>query len=129
MELLRKTMMNVDSNIPIPGAISLTIARQRNTSPSLYRRLSRDSSISLLTDSSGFYFMKTIIYLFIYNYIFNFPIANTETFGCSINNSYTQNMMEYSETDEKSNNNLINQRQEVENTNLNQISNTDSPSM
>lgn len=37
--------------------------------------------------------------------------------------------MEYSETDEKSNNNLMHQRQDVENTKLNQISDSNSPSM
>lgn len=53
METLRKTMMNVEPG-PVPGAISLTIARRRNSSPSSHRRRSRDSSSSLLTDSSGY---------------------------------------------------------------------------
>lgn len=57
MEILRRTMMNVDPG-PIPGAISLTVARRRNTSPNLHRRRSRDSSSSLLTDSSGYYFIR-----------------------------------------------------------------------
>jgi len=52
METLRRTMMNVDPG-PVPGAISLIVARRRNSSPTLDRRRSRDSSSSLLTDSSG----------------------------------------------------------------------------
>lgn len=52
METLRRTMMNVEPG-PIPGAISLTVARRRNSSPTSHRRRSRDSSSSLLTDSSG----------------------------------------------------------------------------
>lgn len=56
METLRRTMVNIDPG-PVPGAISLTVARRRinsrNNSPSSHRRRSRDSSSSLLTDSSG----------------------------------------------------------------------------
>lgn len=52
METLRKTMVNVDPG-PVPGTISLTVARKPNSSPTLDRRRSRDSSSSILTDSSG----------------------------------------------------------------------------
>lgn len=56
METLRRTMVNMDPG-PVPGAISLTVVRQhinsQNNSPSSHRRRSRDSSSSLLTDSSG----------------------------------------------------------------------------
>jgi len=52
METLRRTMMNVDPG-PVPGTISLIVARRRNSSPTSDRRRSRDSSSSLLTDSSG----------------------------------------------------------------------------
>jgi len=52
METLRKTMINTDSGLVRPGAISLIVARRRQNSPKLHRRRSRDSSSSLLTDSS-----------------------------------------------------------------------------
>lgn len=52
MKTLRKTMMDVEPG-PVPGTISLTVARRCNSSPTLNRRRSRDSSSSLLTDSSG----------------------------------------------------------------------------
>lgn len=52
MEILRKTMVNVDPG-PVPGTISLTVARKPNSSPTMNRRCSRDSSSSILTDSSG----------------------------------------------------------------------------
>jgi len=64
METLRRTMVNTDQGLVRPGTISLTVARRRQCSPKLHRRRSRDSSSSLLTDSSS-----KQIYLFILMYI------------------------------------------------------------
>ncbi|XP_050439325.1 partitioning defective 3 homolog isoform X2 [Adelges cooleyi] len=95
MEILRRTMINVEPG-PVPGAISLTVARRRNSSPTLHRRRSRDSSSSLLTDSS----------------------ANTETFSrLDTSDSSAQNVTDNSGTSENSDCTVIfmHQRQGSEN--------------
>ncbi|XP_050530770.1 partitioning defective 3 homolog isoform X2 [Daktulosphaira vitifoliae] len=84
METLRRTMIIVDPG-PVPGAISLTVARRKNSSPILHRRRSRDSSSSLLTDSS----------------------TNTETFGRPDSSDSTQNMTDNSGTSDNSDNTVI----------------------
>ncbi|XP_025408039.1 partitioning defective 3 homolog isoform X4 [Sipha flava] len=107
METLRRTMMNVDPG-PVPGAISLTVARRRNSSPNSHRRRSRDSSSSLLTDSS----------------------ANTETFGhAESSDSSAQNTAENSGTSENSDNTVIfmHQRQGSENSKRTTLSKATSP--
>ncbi|XP_025203351.1 partitioning defective 3 homolog isoform X5 [Melanaphis sacchari] len=107
METLRRTMMNVDPG-PVPGAISLIVARRRNSSPTLDRRRSRDSSSSLLTDSS----------------------ANTETFSrAESSDSSTQNTAENSGTSENSDTTVIfmHQRQSSESSKRNTLPTDTSP--
>ncbi|CAH1732769.1 unnamed protein product [Aphis gossypii] len=107
METLRRTMMNVDPG-PVPGAISLIVARRRNSSPTLDRRRSRDSSSSLLTDSS----------------------ANTETFSrAESSDSSTQNTAENSGTSENSDTTVIfmHQRQGSESSKRNTVPTDTSP--
>uniref|UniRef100_A0A2S2P9F5 Partitioning defective 3 n=1 Tax=Schizaphis graminum TaxID=13262 RepID=A0A2S2P9F5_SCHGA len=107
METLRRTMMNVDPG-PVPGAISLIVARRRNSSPTLDRRRSRDSSSSLLTDSS----------------------ANTETFSrAESSDSSTQNTAENSGTSENSDTTVIfmHQRQGSESSKRNTLPTDTSP--